>query len=72
MGDGTIGGTAAELQGKAELHSTSSQTRADSEVRDRVSDPARSDETGHDWTGEGGATPSGPATDTDQGSPSDQ
>lgn len=29
-----------------------------------VSDPALSDQDGHDWTDEGGATPHGPATDT--------
>lgn len=29
------------------------------------SDPARDDETGSDWTTEGGATEDGPATDTD-------
>lgn len=30
---------------------------------DAVSDPALSDEAGHDWSAEGGATPAGPATD---------
>ncbi|WP_183094559.1 hypothetical protein [Nocardioides stalactiti] len=30
---------------------------------DDTSDPARSDDEGHDWTTEGGATPRGPATD---------
>ena len=30
---------------------------------DHVSDPALNDELGHDWTDEGGATPSGPATE---------
>ena len=29
---------------------------------DVVSDPARSDQVGQDWTGEGGATPYGAAT----------
>lgn len=29
---------------------------------DLVSDPALSDAQGHDWTDEGGATPTGPAT----------
>ena len=32
---------------------------------DTVSDPARDDETGADWTTEGGATEQGPATSTD-------
>ncbi|MGO4258201.1 hypothetical protein [Marmoricola sp. RAF53] len=32
---------------------------------DTVSDPARSDEPGQDWSTEGGATPAGPATDVD-------
>jgi len=29
---------------------------------DHVSDPARDDEEGHDWSAEGGATVEGPAT----------
>ncbi|GAA4376031.1 hypothetical protein GCM10023166_27400 [Paeniglutamicibacter cryotolerans] len=33
--------------------------------RDHVSDPSLSDETGHDWSGEGGATEQGPATGTE-------
>lgn len=32
---------------------------------DHVSDPALSTETGHDWTDEGGAIKSGPATSND-------
>lgn len=32
---------------------------------DHVSDPALATDPGHDWTDEGGATPSGPATSTD-------
>jgi hypothetical protein len=32
---------------------------------DTTSDPALSDDPGHDWSDEGGATTSGPATDTD-------
>ena len=32
---------------------------------DVLSDPAKSDDQGADWTDEGGATPSGPAEDTD-------
>lgn len=32
--------------------------------RDHVSDPALATLPGHDWTNEGGATPSGPATST--------
>lgn len=32
---------------------------------DVESDPAKDDETGSDWTDEGGATDDGPATDTD-------
>lgn len=29
---------------------------------DVISDPARNDQVGHDWTSEGGATPEGAAT----------
>jgi hypothetical protein len=36
----------------------------DSDVR---SDPAKGDDDRTDWSDEGGATPSGPATDTDNG-----
>lgn len=32
---------------------------------DDISDPAKDDETGSDWSDEGGATPQGPATDED-------
>ncbi|XVX20827.1 hypothetical protein ACQP1U_02800 [Actinomycetota bacterium] len=30
---------------------------------DTISDPAKDDQTGGDWSDEGGATPEGPATD---------
>lgn len=33
--------------------------------KDVTSDPALSDDEGADWAGEGGATPSGPATDSE-------
>lgn len=33
---------------------------------DVVSDPARTDELGADWAGEGGATPTGPATHAEE------
>lgn len=33
---------------------------------DVVSDPARNDQVGGDWSTEGGATPQGPATHTDK------
>jgi hypothetical protein len=33
--------------------------------QDTTSDPALSDDPGHDWSDEGGATTAGPATDTD-------
>jgi hypothetical protein len=36
----------------------------DGDVR---SDPAKGDDDRTDWSDEGGATPSGPATDTDNG-----
>lgn len=35
----------------------------EAEVADTISDPARNDEVGQDWTDEGGATPSGAAID---------
>ena len=40
-------------------------TDPDGAEPDTVSDPARDDETGGDWSTEGGATEQGPATSTD-------
>ena len=37
----------------------------DEATDDVTSDPAHDDDTGHDWSTEGGATEQGPATDTD-------
>jgi len=34
---------------------------------DVVSDPAKDDTQGQDWSDEGGATPTGPATATEEG-----
>ncbi|BCW64960.1 hypothetical protein EU811_05780 [Arthrobacter sp. TS-15] len=45
--------------------STSSSTSTVPTIKsDVVSDPALDDTTGSDWTGEGGAAPEGPATNT--------
>ena len=41
------------------------ETVATGEHRDVTSDPALADAEGTDWSDEGGATPSGPATDSD-------
>jgi len=47
---------------------TAAETATDPDVDpDVTTDPARDDEVGVDWTTEGGATPSGPATDTGAG-----
>jgi hypothetical protein len=43
----------------------SNVTPSSAHAGDRVSDPALSTAPGHDWTDEGGATPTGPATFTD-------
>ncbi|WP_417235812.1 hypothetical protein [Arthrobacter sp.] len=43
-------------------HSDEFLAKPDAADPDRVSDPALSDEVGHDWTDEGGATPTGAAT----------
>lgn len=42
---------------------TNSTDISDKTLEDHISDPALSDEAGHDWTDEGGATPDGPATE---------
>lgn len=44
---------------------TSSGSTAGSAASDVGSDPALNDETGQDWSGEGGATPAGAATNVD-------
>lgn len=44
---------------------TNTQRNPDDAEPDVTSDPARDDETGGDWTTEGGATEQGPATDAD-------
>lgn len=45
------------------VQSESAEDQAAAAQRDHLSDPARNDEVGHDWTDEGGATPDGPATE---------
>ncbi|AWK71239.1 hypothetical protein CBI38_06240 [Rhodococcus oxybenzonivorans] len=45
---------------------TSTESGKSGAHKDVVSDPAEDDKgSGADWSGEGGATPEGPATDTD-------
>ena len=39
----------------------------DDATSDVVSDPAKDDTQGQDWSDEGGATPTGPATATEEG-----
>ena len=46
------------------MRSTSSESGPDENRDDVESDPAQGDEDRSDWADEGGATPSGPATDT--------
>ncbi|MFC0454211.1 hypothetical protein [Rhodococcus jostii] len=51
-------------------NTTSTDSGAPGADKDVMSDPAEDDKgAGADWSGEGGATPEGPATDTD-GEPS--
>ncbi|WP_417374105.1 hypothetical protein [Glutamicibacter protophormiae] len=40
---------------------------ADAASKDHVSDPKHSDDTGHDWSDEGGATEEGSAAPSDAG-----
>lgn len=53
---------AANESGPEQIETDTSPEGADP---DAVSDPARDDETGGDWTTEGGATQQGPATSAD-------
>ena len=46
---------------------TSSASIRDDATPDVVSDPAKDDTQGQDWSDEGGATPTGPATTTEEG-----
>lgn len=52
---------------QASTAADSSETPAVRE--DHVSDPALSDETGHDWSDEGGATEQGPAAGNEEATP---
>ena len=46
---------------------TSAAPVRDDATPDVVSDPAKDDTQGQDWSDEGGATPTGPATATEEG-----
>ena len=46
---------------------TSAAPVGDDATPDVVSDPAKDDTQGQDWSDEGGATPAGPATATEEG-----
>ncbi|WP_426997792.1 hypothetical protein [Pseudarthrobacter sp. N5] len=50
--------------GSAPAHSTHPET-VNLGTSDVESDPALNDQSGQDWSGEGGATPAGPATNVD-------
>ncbi|MFJ4169791.1 hypothetical protein ACIPY3_09785 [Paenarthrobacter sp. NPDC089714] len=52
------------LDSKNGQHSTGEPATVPTVKGDVVSDPALDDTTGSDWTGEGGAAPEGPATNT--------
>ena len=49
--------------------SEAEKAKAEGDRRDHVSDPSLSDEIGHDWSDEGGATEQGPATNTEAAPP---
>jgi hypothetical protein len=53
---------ASKLPGKHGKDDVGASTRTTSTVNDTVSDPALNDQTGQDWTDEGGAMPGRPAT----------
>ena len=53
---------ASKLPGKHGKDSGGTSTGTTTTVRDTVSDPAHNDQTGQNWTDEGGAMPGGPAT----------
>ena len=48
-----------------ETRHTEAGPHEESEKKDVVSDPARADQLGADWTDEGGATGGGPATQSE-------
>lgn len=54
----------ADAEGHVPAHSTHPET-VNLGTSDVESDPAHNDETGQDWTDEGGATPAGAATNVD-------
>ncbi|MCB5275446.1 hypothetical protein BJG92_02995 [Arthrobacter sp. SO5] len=62
---GTIIGSAVRRDNPDEGKADNGKARATPVAADVASDPALSDETGQDWSGEGGATPAGAATNVD-------
>jgi len=46
---------------------TTATSATEEAAPDVVSDPAKDDTQGQDWSDEGGATPTGPATATEEG-----
>ena len=61
--DAGHGSTSAATPGKQGAATPGTPAPA---VRDVHSDPALTDQTGQDWSDEGGATPAGPATNVDE------
>lgn len=55
-------GNTQDMSDDNEIETTPAATAGQDKASDVVSDPAKDDTAGQDWSDEGGATPSGPAT----------
>ena len=64
--DAGHGSTSAATPGTATPGNSTRPERPAPAARDVHSDPALTDQTGQDWSDEGGATPAGPATNVDE------
>ncbi|WP_427870360.1 hypothetical protein [Leucobacter luti] len=63
--DANTGDALTDDPSVVETQSTEAGPHEESEKKDVVSDPARADQLGTDWTDEGGATGGGPATQSE-------
>jgi hypothetical protein len=59
-------GNTQDMSDHTEVETTQAATDGQDQAPDVVSDPAKDDTEGQDWSDEGGATLSGPATDDEE------
>lgn len=59
-------GNTKDMNENNEVQTTPVATAGQDQAPDVVSDPAKDDTEGQDWSDEGGATPAGPSTNDDK------